>query len=72
MEESNIRLCCDVIVKGYFGDWKKGIKEASDLSTKLNIPIKLNYVNQYNFHIKPNMSEEEILNLQKTTLIIGL
>lgn len=70
--KENILLNLSVKMDGYYGDWKKGIDEAYELSKQLNISCLLNYAGQYNFRIYPTMSQNEIDVLKQTKIVIGL
>ena len=68
----NILLNLSVKMDGYFGDWRKAIDEAYELSKKLGVSCSLNYTNQYLFKIHPTMTEEDIDKLKETKVVIGL
>jgi hypothetical protein len=69
---NNILLNLSVKMDGYFGDWRKAIDEAYELSKKLGVSCSLNYTNQYFFKIHPTMTEEDIAKLKETKVMIGL
>ena len=56
----------------YRGDYKSAIDEAYELSKEMNIGVNLNYLNQYLFTILPTMTIQEIIELKKTKVIIGV
>jgi hypothetical protein len=53
-------------------DWKSAIDDAVKLANKLNITVLVNYANQYEFLIKPDMSFKELEEIKKTHIVIGL
>ncbi len=68
----NAAIIMDVILDGYFGDWKSGYDEAVVLSKTLKVPIKLNYAGQYSFFIYPEITEEEIKSVKTANIVIGV
>lgn len=53
-------------------DWKSAIDDAVKLANKLNITVLVNYANQYEFLIKPDMSFKELEEIKKTHIVIGV
>lgn len=53
-------------------DWRSAIDDAFKLASELNIKVLVNYVNQYEFIIKPDMSFKELEEIKKTHIVIGL
>ena len=53
-------------------DWRSAIDEAFKLATELNIKVFVNYVNQYEFLIKRDMSFKELEDLKNQHIVICL
>jgi len=53
-------------------DYNFAIDESSKLANRLEINILLNYKNQYQFLIKPNMSFDELEELKNVHMVIAL
>ena len=53
-------------------DYNFAIDESSKLANRLEINILLNYKNQYQFLIKPNMSFDELEELKNVLMVIAL
>lgn len=53
-------------------DYNFAIDESSKLTNRLEINILLNYKNQYQFLIKPNMSFDELEELKNYHMVIAL
>jgi len=53
-------------------DYNFAIDESSKLANRLEINILLNYKNQYQFLIKPNMSFDELEELKNYHMVIAL
>jgi hypothetical protein len=68
----NILLNLNVKMNGYFGDWQSAIDEAYELSKKLNVGCRLNYSGQYVFKIFPTTTEDDIVKMKATRIVIGL
>ena len=68
----NILLNLSVKLDGRFGDYRTAIDEAYVLSKQLNVGCLLDYTNQYTFKILPTMTQEDIDEMKKSFIIIGL
>lgn len=53
-------------------DYKFAIDESSKLANRLEINILLNYKNQYQFLIKPNMNFDELEELKNIHIVLAL